>query len=158
MVVGFVMAPEEDKCLADNERAVLDGIFPIKRGGENAQPPANGRGEQGDSIRPATKISCLENVVVWDGILRVQESISKVVKVAHIDRRHIDIYVSQAVWSPQDPQHAYYFKSTKPPNTIKVWTSYYKLRITKQCLKETSVHQQTVLLVVLKVMFESIIP
>jgi hypothetical protein len=92
-VVGLIMATKEDRGFPTHIRAISNGIFAIKRSGENCKARAMGGREQGNSIGATAKVSRLADKVVSERDGWVEEGKREVVKVSEVDVRHENIQV-----------------------------------------------------------------
>jgi hypothetical protein len=92
---GLVVSLEEHRGFTTNERAIVDGILPVSRGGENRDPSTQAGGEQRDTIRATAQVSRLVDEGILIGLVEVgvgvEEGIGDSVKMPKVDEGHIDI-------------------------------------------------------------------
>jgi hypothetical protein len=92
-VVCLIMALKVHKGLTPNERALVDGTFPIKRRGENSNAGTAGRRQKGDTIWPTGPIDSLVDEKNRSLQRGRHEGVGEVVKVWHVSVRHVHVDV-----------------------------------------------------------------
>jgi hypothetical protein len=96
-VVRLVMATEEDRGLPSKEGPIVDGIFPVRGGGEHSKAGAMGGRKKGDPVRAAAKVSGLKDEGVGVGDVRMEKGKRQVIKPSHVDGGHEGVDVARAL-------------------------------------------------------------
>jgi hypothetical protein len=96
-LIGLVMPTEVDGGLPAQEGVVGDGVLAVVVGGENGNTGAGSRGEEGDAVRTAAKVSGLmdESIGVFHSMDGggIDEGVGDVVEVSQVDKGHENINV-----------------------------------------------------------------
>jgi hypothetical protein len=91
-VVRLVMATEEDRGLPSKEGPIVDGIFPVRGGGEHSKAGAMGGRKKGDPVRAGLKDEGVGVGDVW-----VEKGKRQVIKPSHVDGGHEGVDVARAL-------------------------------------------------------------